>query len=165
MLTVLIATDGSRGAGHSLELAQQLLAGKEADITVLHVIPRHLLLDPRAGPIVAETFDQSEARRTAEAVLASCVKQLQDAGVSGTIRQEIEIGDPADIILTLAEQRNTDVIVVGSHGTTALQRFARGSVATKVATHAHCAVLIGHHQKGTGETPTVEEQASGRSAS
>lgn len=54
-------------------------------------------------------------------------------------------GDPATAILHVAEEVDTDLIVVGARGLGAVQRFLRGSVSTRVAHHAPCSALIVEH--------------------
>lgn len=52
------------------------------------------------------------------------------------------IGSPATEILKIADEWRANLIVVGSHGRTALGRFFFGSVSHKIATEAHCSVRI-----------------------
>ena len=52
-----------------------------------------------------------------------------------------EEGEAATAIVHQAEQRETDVIVMGTHGRTGLDHMLLGSVAEKVVRRAHCPVL------------------------
>jgi len=54
-------------------------------------------------------------------------------------------GHPAESILTVADDIDADLIVVGARGLGAVDRFVRGSVSTKVAHHSTCDVLIVEH--------------------
>ena len=51
-------------------------------------------------------------------------------------------GDAADAILDVAEERRSDLIIVGHRGTSGAKRFLLGSVPNKVSHHAPCSVLI-----------------------
>jgi nucleotide-binding universal stress UspA family protein len=51
-------------------------------------------------------------------------------------------GDPAEELMLLAEEKNCDVIVVGSSGKGRMKRTLLGSVSTKISLHAHCSVYI-----------------------
>ncbi len=51
-------------------------------------------------------------------------------------------GTPYNVIVETAEKKNADVIVVGSHGRTGLERLLMGSVTERVIGHANCAVLV-----------------------
>ncbi len=50
-------------------------------------------------------------------------------------------GDPGHEIVRIAEEINTDLIVLGTHGYTGWKRFTIGSVAESVGRHAPCAVF------------------------
>jgi nucleotide-binding universal stress UspA family protein len=156
-MKALIALDGSETSDQGLDLACTLLGGKGAAVTLLHVIPRHMIYG-RGGPVVAECYDPNEEHEHAKELLVNAEKRLRENGVSGTITKELEIGDPADLILAVAAQDNVDLIVLGSRGLNAAQRFLLGSVSTKVTTHAHCAVLVAHPR--VGRLP-IEAEAMG----
>jgi nucleotide-binding universal stress UspA family protein len=47
-----------------------------------------------------------------------------------------------DTIVRIAEERDTDLVVVGSRGLHGVKRFAMGSVSARVAEHAPCSVLV-----------------------
>ena len=51
-------------------------------------------------------------------------------------------GDPAEELMLMAEEKNCDVIVVGSSGKGRMKRTLLGSVSTKISLHAHCSVYI-----------------------
>ena len=51
-------------------------------------------------------------------------------------------GTPYNVIVETAEKKNADVIVVGSHGRTGLERLLMGSVTERVIGQANCAVLV-----------------------
>jgi nucleotide-binding universal stress UspA family protein len=51
-------------------------------------------------------------------------------------------GDPAEVIIQVANEQQADLIVVGSRGLTGIQRFLLGSVSSKVSHHAPCSVMI-----------------------
>jgi len=51
-------------------------------------------------------------------------------------------GEPADVVLTAADRRDADLIVVGNRGMGKAKRFRLGSVPERVATYAPCDVLI-----------------------
>ncbi len=57
-------------------------------------------------------------------------------------------GDPASEIVRYAEEQVVDLIVMGTHGRSGLERLLMGSVAEKVMREAPCSVLVVKLPKG-----------------
>jgi nucleotide-binding universal stress UspA family protein len=142
MFKVLITVDGSEISQQTLEYARDLLAQKEAAVTLFHVIPQHMIYGRAVAP--AELYDMPAERAASTKLLEDSAKLLQAGGVGLTIEHRIAVGDPADLILTAASTMDADLIILGSRGLNAASRFLIGSTSTKVTTHAHCAVLVVH---------------------
>ncbi len=51
------------------------------------------------------------------------------------------VGQPADVLVSLAEEREADVVVIGSHGYEGIDRLL-GTTAAKVVNRAPCSVLV-----------------------
>jgi nucleotide-binding universal stress UspA family protein len=66
-------------------------------------------------------------------------------------------GDPAAEIVAYAEDAKVDVIVMGTHGRSGVERLLMGSVAERVLRDAHCSVLVVKLPKGVAvaESKTV----------
>ena len=60
------------------------------------------------------------------------------------LETRVELGDPAEKILAFVKQENIDLIIMGSHGRSGLDRMIFGSVANKVVKSASCPVLTIH---------------------
>ena len=60
---------------------------------------------------------------------------------TGSVEVHVCNGDAAGEILGLAQQRNADLIVMATHGRSALGRVLMGSVAEAVLRKAPCPVL------------------------
>jgi nucleotide-binding universal stress UspA family protein len=69
-------------------------------------------------------------------------QRLQTLFPAWKARAEALIGSPASAILNKADEWKPDLIVVGSHGRSALGRFIMGSVSQKIVTEAHCSVRV-----------------------
>lgn len=72
-------------------------------------------------------------------------------------------GDPAGQIVQYADDAGVDVIVIGTHGRTGVDRLLMGSVAEKVMREAPCSVLVVKLPRGVGgaERPHAEQLVSG----
>jgi len=57
-------------------------------------------------------------------------------------RTRIEHGEPAEMLITVADLEDADLVVMGNRGMTGPSRFLVGSVPNNVSHHAPCDVLI-----------------------
>ena len=78
----------------------------------------------------------------AEALAGQAYTLIQSSFPDWAICAELASGSPARVIIERADEWKPDLIVVGSHGRSALGRFVLGSVSQKVVTEAHCSVRV-----------------------
>ncbi len=81
-----------------------------------------------------------EPLREARAIVARAERELADAGLEAEARA-IE-GDPREVLVDTATREGADLMVVGSHGRTGLEKLLIGSVASHVVSHAPCTVIV-----------------------
>jgi nucleotide-binding universal stress UspA family protein len=144
-MNVLVATDGSKYGRWGLNWLAKLPFVEPPRVTALHVLDIGLLRAPfLAQPVMAgnERYIQEEIQRM-EARSAKTLKeakqQLASLKLKGTARKEQ--GAVAPVILKRAPKRD-GLLVVGSQGLDALDRFMLGSVSTNLIHHAACPVLV-----------------------
>jgi nucleotide-binding universal stress UspA family protein len=140
-MNTLLAVDGS---DHSYEAVRALKYLRRADeLTLLHVVDAPRPAYPVMNPEVAvELYDQME--RTLKDYgdrLLTHVQSLLPPN-SGPVTKRLEIGSPADIIATVAENLQVDLIVIGARGLGPLKERLFGSVSHRVLSCAPCAKLI-----------------------
>jgi len=129
--TVLVPTDGSAGAetaaGHAFDLA----AAFGAEVIVLSVVDE--------GP-VGTAID--ERRETLERAAREAVEAVERAGDPGlSVRTTVERGRPHETICEYAEREGVDLVAMGTHGRTGLDRLLIGSVAERVVRTSPVPVL------------------------
>ena len=118
---------------------------KPPRVTVLHVLDIAALRAPfLSQPVMAgiERYIQEELHRMeagSAKTVADTKKQLALLKLKGTVRKEQ--GAIAPVILKRVPRRD-GLLVVGSQGLDALDRFMLGSVSTKLIHHATCPVLV-----------------------
>jgi nucleotide-binding universal stress UspA family protein len=100
--------------------------------------------------------EQEQARRVVHKALASANAR----GVSAEGR--VIGGNPGEALITAAQQRSADLIVVGSHGRHGLQRLFLGSVAEHVVRHAPIPVLVVRTRESVplASAPTTKHETS-----
>jgi len=133
-MNVLVATDGSTYGQWGLNWVATLPFVKPPRVTALHV------LDSAAFRLPFRTkleIQRVEARSTR--TLRKAKQQLALLKLKGTVRKAQ--GAVAPVILKHAPKRD-GLLVVGSQGLDALDRFMLGSVSTKLIHLATCPVLV-----------------------
>jgi nucleotide-binding universal stress UspA family protein len=70
------------------------------------------------------------------------------------VRHVLLEGDPAEEIVRYGRDAGIDLIVMGTHGRTGLERLLMGSVAERVLREASCSVLVVKLPKGI---PSIEQ--------
>jgi nucleotide-binding universal stress UspA family protein len=144
-MKVLVATDGSKYGRWELNWVATLPLVEPPRVTVLYVLDLAALRAPfLAQPVMAgnEPYIQEEIQRMeARSVkaLKEAKQQLASLKLKGTARKEQ--GAVAPVILNRAPKRD-GLLVVGSQGLDALDRFMLGSVSTNLIHHATCPVLV-----------------------
>lgn len=140
---ILLCSDGSEGALKAAKAAGTLAEKFQASLTVLHVfqIPAEFTpLMPMTGfSLDPERLDEA-AKQAREAVARHVASALEGRNVQYDFRQET--GYPAEVIVQVAEEEASDLIVLGSRGLGAFKAFFLGSVSHRVSHHAPCSVLI-----------------------
>jgi nucleotide-binding universal stress UspA family protein len=76
------------------------------------------------------------------------LEQIRPVDPGIAVRHVFLQGDPATQIVRFARDSGMDVIVMGTHGRTGLERLLMGSVAEKVMRDATCSVLVVKLPKG-----------------
>ena len=144
-MNVLVATDGSKYGRWALNWVAKLPFVEPAKVMALHVLDVATLRVPfLAQPVMAgnEQYVQEEITRMgarSAKTLQDATQQLASLKLAGTVRKEQ--GPVASTILKRAPKRD-GLLVVGSQGLDALDRFMLGSVSTNLIHHATCPVLV-----------------------
>jgi nucleotide-binding universal stress UspA family protein len=136
---IVVGTDGSETATRALKDAAQLAALCEAE---LHIVsgyhPKSALSVSGAGSGVEPWMVGSEFE--VEGILRDASDIARRSKVPVTTHHEA--GNPAKALVTIANQVDADLIVVGNRGMKGLKGKVLGSVPNEVSHHAACAVLI-----------------------
>ncbi len=137
---ILLAYDGSPQAELAAAQLRQLQLAR-LDVEILSVLTVATKL---YGHDILERLKESwqAYKRECEQALTRMTAELQ--GVAGRVHAQLVDGGaaPEDDLLEHAEQHHVDLIMLGATGRSGLQRFFLGSVASRVAQHAPCAVWV-----------------------
>jgi nucleotide-binding universal stress UspA family protein len=160
LLVPLDLSDPSRGAldlclGWAMAFGN---AGGEdrvpaVEVMVAHVVPRIFGMEsfPFDREVVAPELD----REVQGAVIRT------GAATHVQITERVAWGDvPSEEILNIAHEEHPDLLVIATHGYGALLRALLGSVASHVARHAPCSVLLVPPAHWAADEPTVDAWAN-----
>jgi len=133
---ILVATDFSAPSQYAFKLACSLARDHGSRLIVLHVV---LTLGPEFVPL-GEASTQLEPEGLRRRLWAE-VTQVQPTDPAIPVEHQLAEGDPAAEITRVAAALDCQLIVMGTHGRTGLDRFVMGSVAEQVMRKAACPVL------------------------
>jgi len=154
-MKVLIAYDGSSSADAALQDLQYAGLPQEAEALILSVAEVFLpppsptpALPANVPPAVQRAWLQAthaleEARTLAQRARACLLESFP----AWDVEAEACANSPAWAVIKRAEAWQPDLIVVGSHGRSALGRFVLGSVSQKIVTEARCSVRVGRQRR------------------
>ena len=140
--SIVVGTDGSETANEAVRQATELATavGSSIDLVSAYEPVSSARLREEAQQVPKDLEWMVNPREDVDATLKAAGEQIAEAGVE--VHVHAREGDPADAILDVAEERKTDLIIVGNKGMTGAKRFLLGSVPNKVSHHAPCSVLI-----------------------
>lgn len=135
-MKVLLGIDGSQSSEATLQALIAMVRHQRTEVRILHVVelwPVH---------VHSSEWDRelSAPRRAtwtrAEEIVARAARTLENVGFT------VKKGGPRKELIDAASEWHADLIMVGSHGRTGLDRLLMGSVSEAVARHAPYSVKI-----------------------
>ena len=135
---ILFPTDGEPASQAALDHAVELAERYDAQLHVLYVVDTTAYASFDAG---AETI-VSALREQGETAVESAVETAEDADIR-TVSAVVS-GSPHSEIIEYAATEGVDLIVMGTHGRTGLDRYLLGSVTDRVVRTAETPVLTVH---------------------
>jgi nucleotide-binding universal stress UspA family protein len=142
-MKTILAVDGSDNSYEAVHV-MKYIAGAE-QLTLLHAlnVPRPAYPEMAMMPETAEemyTALEQSMREDGERLL-NRVQSLLPLH-AGPTRKHLQIGSPAEVIISMAEEQHTDLIVIGARGLGPIKERVFGSVSHRILTLAPCATLI-----------------------
>jgi nucleotide-binding universal stress UspA family protein len=139
VMKLLIPIDGSpySDVAISFVASRPALLATPPQIDLLNV---QLPLPPRAGRAVGAEIAQSWHEAEAGKVLEPAIEKLRAAGLDPAWFHRV--GHPGVVISDWAQAHGVDLVIMGSHGRTALKNLVFGSVAQFVLATSQVPVLV-----------------------
>jgi nucleotide-binding universal stress UspA family protein len=145
--TLIIPLDGSTLAEAALPIAEELAPRLSAEVMLVRAVPfAGAIVDEKAPPT-----GEVEAR----AYLSRLTQRLRLEGLA--VQSQTLDGPPVELILELARQTPHSLVVLTTHGRSALARWFVGSVAEGIVRAASIPVLVIPRQHSRRYTARVSE--------
>jgi nucleotide-binding universal stress UspA family protein len=110
---------------------------------------------PESAGIGETRFEEgaSHALEKAALLATQASERLRSYFPDWIVKAEADTGSPAQVIIERADDWDPDLIVVGSHGYSALSRIVLGSVSQRIVTEAPGSVRVARGRDGDDQTP------------
>lgn len=131
---ILLPTDGSQGNTRAVDQALELAETTGADLHVLFVVE-----DLVYAPEMMDGQVHAKLRQIGENAIKEIRERADELGVQ--VETALEDGIPHREILEYADGNDCDLIVMGTHGRSGLDRYLLGSVTERVVRTAEIPVL------------------------
>jgi nucleotide-binding universal stress UspA family protein len=144
-MKILVTTDGSEYSQAAINEAAARPWPAESEIMLLMAIELPLVPTPELWAVPEgyyTDFENMERERATKILDEAAAVIRRGQGDDFRVSTRVALGAAKTVIVDEAEQWGADLIMVGSHGYTGLQRFLIGSVSQAVALHAKCSVEI-----------------------
>jgi len=145
---ILVGIDGSEYSRNAVNYALDLAIKYDSDLFLLAIVPSKVHHGDSSGVfgmVSPSYFDEykKEAEKWFEEIINHINKETTiDTGTK--VKSEVittPFSTPASI-LNYAEERDVDLIVIGTRGNSGLKKMLLGSVASDVVTYSYCPVLV-----------------------
>ncbi|MFB6135159.1 MAG: universal stress protein [Halobacteriaceae archaeon] len=150
---ILVPTDGSPSTRWAVEHALAFAAAHDATVHALYVLDlRYLSTDAEEFSDVSAVEDalEEEGRDAVERV----AERGREVGVE--VETHVREGVPSRAIVRDAEEHDADLVAMGTHGRSGVERFLLGSVAERVVRHSPVPVLTARAGEGDPDTDYEE---------
>ena len=135
---LLCATDFSPGAQKAMQVAIRLANEEDAELVIVHA------WDAPTGFGAELPVPTDVAQQLSDDAVGGLEAAVHDARAAGAKRvtSQLFAGTPWSTLVDVLDDPSFDLVVMGTHGRTALSRIVLGSVAEKVVRHSPCSVLV-----------------------
>lgn len=152
-MKVLVAVDGSPFSLAAVDEAARMPWPSGSEVKLISAIEVPTPVTVGTLPMPDNYYAEWEKALEEQAVASTtnALARFYEKGGSG-IEAAVKTvkGDPKTVIIEEAEHWQADLIIVGTHGYNAFERFWLGSVSRNIASHAHCSVQIVRQPKVGG---------------
>ncbi len=140
---ILVPTDFSEYSDKAVERALDIAKQNNAEVVLLHVIEQDI-----KTCTVDYCLTEDEVAKIEKRMIEGAKDRLRQMSIKFPLAKEVRTsteivqGIPYEEILKFQEQNGVDLIVIASHGRSAIAKYFLGSVSSNVLKGAKCEVLL-----------------------
>ena len=140
---ILVPTDFSEYSSKALQKALDIAKEEGSEILLFHVIHNDFQTCVVDYCFTVDEIESIKSRMFA-ASKENMQKELDKFPLSKEVKVSTEVrnGVPYEEILKFQEEKGADLIVIASHGRSAIKTYFMGSVTSRVLKRAKCEVLL-----------------------
>ncbi|MBX2970533.1 MAG: universal stress protein [Cyclobacteriaceae bacterium] len=139
MKRILVPTDFSENASHAIEYAAETAKAVGAELIILNVYVPPVSMQSAIHAVMAE--DVGRETKAAKARLKTIADTIQDEYKGLACTYDVAVGEPVPEILSKANEKKVDLIVMGTQGASKVVNVLFGSNTASVIERASCPVL------------------------
>lgn len=136
-MKILVGVDGSPREPKVLEAAIALAKDRGGKIHLARAMMVPVSIPTAVWTLQGEDFSQFLVEHGNKELVTTAEKVPVELRGEAITR----LGQPADVLIALAEELEVDLVVIGSHGYGGIDRVL-GTTAAKVVNRAKCSVLV-----------------------
>jgi nucleotide-binding universal stress UspA family protein len=136
-MKILVGVDGSPREPKVLEAAIALAKDRGGKIYLARAMMVPVSIPTAVWTLQGEDFAQFLVEHGNKELTVTAEKVPAELRADAITR----LGQPADVLIALAEELDADLVVIGSHGYGGIDRVL-GTTAAKVVNRAKCSVLV-----------------------
>ena len=135
---ILVPVDGSQDSYCALKEGELLAKAFDSKLIILTVLTDTNVIEHYPGNFLSTDFKKAQEQR-GQKILD---KALATIDYKGDVETCVRVGRASEEILKCSEEKNVDLIVIGSRGLGGFSRTLLGSVSDKVLNAAKVPVLV-----------------------
>lgn len=155
---ILLPSDGSPAAAAALDHALDLAERCGARLHALYVVDQSAIDGLRSGSELVAAALEREGTETVERV----ERAATDRGVD--VATAVLAGTPVETILDYVADEGIELVVMGTHGRTGVDRYLLGSVTERVVRGSDVSVLVIREAEDAAETDAEPETTPSETA-
>ena len=126
--TIIVPTDGSKFAERAEDVAISIAKNFNGKLVVLYIIDEKLI------------YPYEVLEEEGKTILRKASKKAEEQDI--TADTVLIVGDPSHDMSKIVEKTGADLVVIGTHGKTGLEKFLMGSVAENAIKTVEVPVLL-----------------------